>query len=48
MGMRPQLRAHPHVLVGKQKCQNVERLPGAEGGPQKQERPVLLLLHGES
>jgi len=44
----PQLREQIHVLVEKQKRQCLDRLPGVEGEPQKQEKPVLLLLHGES
>jgi hypothetical protein len=43
----PHLRKEIHFLRGKQVSACLECLPRDDGRPQKQEKPVMLLLHGD-
>ena len=43
----PHLRMEIHFLGGKQQLTCLEGLPRDGSEPQKQEKPVLLLLHEE-
>jgi len=43
----PQMREEIHFLRGKQQLACLVGLPREGSEPQKQEKPVVLLLHGE-